>query len=173
VVEQHDWNLDEDSKLNVPHKDSPLLCQYTVRNPENIIKSDSIAIPIKQIPLHLKREKRVRDTLFQHFSLILFDFNKSDISGVNAKICAAIKRQIAMNLNWARITGYADRTGNDEGNKILSENRANAVRDFLGIPIAETRGLGSSFRPYPNDLPEGRFYCRTVEIDAKIMVGDQ
>ncbi|HEV2500175.1 MAG TPA: OmpA family protein [Terriglobia bacterium] len=73
-----------------------------------------------------------------------------------------------------RVNGYTDNTGSDETNQTLSENRANAVRDYLvqqGVPSASitAQGMGESNPVAPNDTTTGRALNRRVEI---VITGD-
>lgn len=73
-----------------------------------------------------------------------------------------------------RVNGYTDNTGSDETNQTLSENRANAVRDYLvqqGVPSASitAQGMGESNPVAPNDTATGRALNRRVEI---VITGD-
>jgi outer membrane protein OmpA-like peptidoglycan-associated protein len=68
-----------------------------------------------------------------------------------------------------RVNGYTDNTGSEGINQTLSQQRADAVRDFLtqqGIPSASitARGLGEANPVAPNDTAEGRALNRRVEI---------
>ncbi|HEV2418698.1 MAG TPA: OmpA family protein [Terriglobia bacterium] len=73
-----------------------------------------------------------------------------------------------------KVNGYTDNTGSDETNQTLSENRANAVRDYLaqqGVPSASitAQGMGESNPVAPNDTATGRALNRRVEI---VITGD-
>ena len=66
------------------------------------------------------------------------------------------------------IYGFADRTGSAEINRELAMDRCVSVRDALarslrGVPV-ELEAVGSDRLLFDNDLPEGRNYCRTVQI---------
>jgi outer membrane protein OmpA-like peptidoglycan-associated protein len=108
-------------------------------------------------------------------NLIVFDFDKFDISSLNRKlIIDFVKSSISKN-SIVRITGGTDRLGEADYNKKLSVERAKSVRKFLrsikpDINIVEVEGKGASELKYNNDLPEGRFYCRTVMIEIKTPV---
>ncbi|MCX6139338.1 MAG: hypothetical protein NTX15_00640, partial [Candidatus Kapabacteria bacterium] len=56
------------------------------------------------------------------------------------------------------------RSGADEYNQKLSEQRARAVSNALGYSGASVVGLGERLPLYDNTTPESRFYSRTVEV---------
>lgn len=67
------------------------------------------------------------------------------------------------------ISGHTDNVGSDAANQILSENRAEAVRQYLienGIPneLLTTRGYGESKPVATNNTEAGRRKNRRVEI---------
>jgi outer membrane protein OmpA-like peptidoglycan-associated protein len=73
------------------------------------------------------------------------------------------------------IQGYTDEMGDPAHNDELSESRADNVRTRLeGLLRTEgvepsaldihSQGRGSRDLPYDNNLPEGRFFSRTVNI---------
>jgi outer membrane protein OmpA-like peptidoglycan-associated protein len=72
------------------------------------------------------------------------------------------------------IEGHTDSTGSDEFNQRLSEQRAEAVRDYLvsqGVAAGAitARGLGSMQPVASNDTAEGRQHNRRVEL---VLSGD-
>lgn len=67
------------------------------------------------------------------------------------------------------ISGHTDNVGDDESNRILSENRANAVRDYLvsmGVnnDLLISRGYGETRPVATNNTPIGRQKNRRVEL---------
>jgi outer membrane protein OmpA-like peptidoglycan-associated protein len=67
------------------------------------------------------------------------------------------------------VEGHTDSSGTSEHNQLLSERRANSVRDFLidgGVRSSQISaiGLGESRPKASNDTPEGRQLNRRVEI---------
>jgi outer membrane protein OmpA-like peptidoglycan-associated protein len=116
-----------------------------------------------------KRQNLVGDYEVEKFSLILFDFDKATIEGMNKNIVEFIKKRIKSNSE-VQIVGYSDRTGDQEYNKRLSEERAKSTKKELKRIDANAFGLGEEVLLYDNDLPEGRFYCRTVEIIVKTKI---
>ena len=68
-----------------------------------------------------------------------------------------------------QVEGHTDSIGTDEYNRRLSEERADAVRDYLiqqGIngQVITAAGFGKSEPVAPNDTPEGRQQNRRVEL---------
>ena len=67
------------------------------------------------------------------------------------------------------VSNSSDRTGEEDYNLQLSDNRASRVADKLkslkeNFSKVSYDAYGESVLRYNNELPEGRFYCRTVEI---------
>lgn len=112
------------------------------------------------------RDATTNNITLSRFSLILFDFAKSSLPANSAGIIEQIKAQV-QNNDKVVITGFSDRTGNEEFNQKLSLERARAVAKVLGFPDMTVQGLGASFTLYNNTLPEGRFYSRTVAITVE------
>ena len=126
-------------------------------------QTDENKIPVEFITIKKKRSEKMADKEIQRFSLILFDFNKADLNSMNSRIIEMIKERISPN-STVRILGYTDRIGADDLNKALSERRARAVKNEFDISNLEVKGVGESKLLYNNELPEGRFYCRTVQV---------
>jgi outer membrane protein OmpA-like peptidoglycan-associated protein len=68
-----------------------------------------------------------------------------------------------------QVEGYTDSVGGDEYNQKLSENRANAVHDFLvqnGVPATNVTavGYGKADPVAPNDTADGRKQNRRVNL---------
>jgi outer membrane protein OmpA-like peptidoglycan-associated protein len=67
------------------------------------------------------------------------------------------------------VEGFTDSVGTEESNMILSENRANSVRDFLvkqGIAASSisSSGFGEGQPVATNDTAAGRQQNRRVEL---------
>jgi WD40 repeat protein/outer membrane protein OmpA-like peptidoglycan-associated protein len=102
----------------------------------------------------------------ERFSLMFFDFDKTTLNPQNARLVERIKSRLQKGTALA-VTGYTDRVGDDEYNRKLSEDRATAVADALRLSTNRTaavRGAGEITTLFDNNLPEGRFYCRMVEV---------
>lgn len=76
------------------------------------------------------------------------------------------------------VAGFADTTGNAARNQTLSQNRANAVIQYLeqqgNIPIHRIlapAGMGTTHEAQPNDTAEGRKMNRRVEVKVLVNQG--
>ena len=66
------------------------------------------------------------------------------------------------------IGGHTDNVGRDDSNQVLSENRANAVKDVLvsyGVrpEVFQTKGYGPTQPKTTNDTELGKFYNRRIQ----------
>ncbi len=169
VPDKIDWTLSENQKLT-PKFDELLQCEL-VLNDENgnnkVVKGNDLRIDVKTIQ-EIQRETEGNYEI-ERFSLILFDFDKANIEGINKRIIEFISGRIKPNSE-VEIIGYTDRTGDAEYNKKLSARRAEAAKSALKLPSASAKGVGEEELLYNNDIPEGRFYSRTVNITVKTLV---
>jgi len=132
----------------------------------------------KQLLDQFSRVLQTRETqrgLVVNMSDVLFDVGKSTLKpGAREKlirIAAIVSGHQGLKLE---LEGHTDSTGSDELNQTLSEQRANAVRDFLvaqGVDASSitARGLGESEPVASNDTAAGRQMNRRVEM---IVSGD-
>lgn len=102
-------------------------------------------------------------------SLIVFDFDRADITGVNRTMMESFVNEAIHPDSRISITGTTDRLGEMDYNKTLSQSRADAAKALLlelknDALIDSAVGTGASQLKYDNNLPEGRYYCRTVTI---------
>ena len=111
-----------------------------------------------------------RDTILLDQDL-LFDINSYKIIKGNEHSLDSLSQQL---LSYDQITvnivGYTDNIGTPESNLILSQRRADSIRDFLLSHIEHngvkyiTKGLGEAAPIADNDTSEGRANNRRVEI---------
>jgi outer membrane protein OmpA-like peptidoglycan-associated protein len=62
------------------------------------------------------------------------------------------------------ITGHTDRVGEFNHNLELSVTRAKALSSGIKSDNILLYGMGENELLYDNDTPEGRFYCRRVDV---------
>lgn len=157
-----DWNTNAD-QLAIPSAGDSLHYALSVTDRSGARSRGEGALAVSVVTLRRKQEERVGDRIIDRYSLILFDFDRAALDGANAGIAAGIRSAIAPGAT-VQITGLTDRIGDEAYNARLSEERARNVARALGVPDATVMGLGEQQLPYDNDLPEGRFYSRTVTI---------
>jgi outer membrane protein OmpA-like peptidoglycan-associated protein len=164
-----DWETNE-SQLAIPSAGDSL--RYALRVVERgrpIV--DEGSLPVNLITLRRKREERVGDRVIDRYSLILFEYDRAELDALNAGIARDVRARITPTAT-VTITGHTDRIGEDAYNQRLSEERARNVARALGVAPERARGLGESSLLFSNQLPEGRFYSRTVSIVVETPVGN-
>lgn len=162
VPETIDWRLSEEAEIPTGTEEITYRLEIVDRNGGRFTTDDA-SIPIEQMTVRRKRIERVADHEINRFSLILFDFGKAEIGEANRRIIDLIRERIAPHATVS-VTGYTDRVGDAEFNSHLSRNRAMATATALGVTDATVGGAGESILLHDNDLPEGRFYCRIVNV---------
>ncbi|MFV0471426.1 MAG: OmpA family protein [Paludibacteraceae bacterium] len=115
-------------------------------------------------------QKEVTAIFKQALQGIQFDVSKATIKptsyGILDKVVKVMTDNPAYNL---QINGYTDSQGNDEYNKKLSDDRANAVKQYLidkgidGSRLA-AQGFGESDPIASNATSKGRYFNRRVEF---------
>jgi outer membrane protein OmpA-like peptidoglycan-associated protein len=104
----------------------------------------------------------------------LFDTDKAELKPAGKEQIKAYREQAKADLSRAdkiRISGHTDNTGSADHNKKLSQQRAEAVRDYLksiGVDPnkIEVVGEGMSRPVADNRTKEGRAKNRRVEIEV-------
>lgn len=149
-----EWNLNENTL-------SPGAVTFTisVTNVEN--QKQSAKYSLTMVGVQIKRDKD-----YDKYNLILFDFNKSEISGANNKIATFIKKRLKP-TSQVTITGFSDLMGREEYNHRLADSRAKTTAKTLNIPSSNASASKEPSGPYDNSLPEGRCFNRTVEVSVE------
>lgn len=106
------------------------------------------------------------------YSLTLFKIDDATLGVHNERL---LREEIVPDIypsSRVTVIGYTDVIGLEDRNQRLSEQRAEAVAKRImaekgpnGYKELIARGVGESAPLYSNDLPEGRFYNRTVQIE--------
>jgi len=161
-----DWRVTSDRTL-VPKTESPVEARLTMEDVGGgLLISVPARVPVRQLTIQKKRVERIEDREIDRFSLILFDFNDASVKGQNGGIIRLIKDRITPN-SLVTINGYTDVLGTESYNEELSRNRAIETARSLGLPVSSALGLGEQRPLYPNTLPEGRAYNRTVTVTVE------
>ena len=108
--------------------------------------------------------------LIVNMSDVLFDTGQYSLKpGAREKLSKISGIVLAYPSLKLEVEGYTDSVGTDQSNLVLSENRANAVRDFLvkqGIETSSisSTGFGEGQPVATNDTAAGRQQNRRVEL---------
>jgi outer membrane protein OmpA-like peptidoglycan-associated protein len=113
----------------------------------------------------------------EKYALILFDFNKETISGVNQEIINRIAARIkTLPEAGVDIIGHTDNIGKEAYNIKLSQRRALEAYKQLTAAAGEKAaerirysGVGPKNPLYENNSPENRAFNRTVTITLEYM----
>lgn len=156
------WNILEEP---VPLLDEKATITLSVADNQGVRKKTEQSLTIQQLTIRKKRFEMKDDKRIERYSLILFDFNKADLSAENKAIGLMIRDAIKPN-STVTIAGYADRQGLPDYNRDLAKRRCEAVKTYLGLDDSKVtiNAIGSDELLFNNDLAEGRSYSRTVQV---------
>lgn len=172
IPPQIDWLLSKDltnSSINWKKVEFVLTAKD---NDNNENESDLKSINVNAVSIQKKRDEGKKDKSIDKYSLILFDFNSAELTAPNKKIANMIKQKISSDAD-INIYGYADRSGIAQRNQQLAEDRAKASANAINRPDSKIHPIGSSQFIYDNNLPEGRFYSRTVTIIVESTISNK
>ncbi len=173
-----DWKINKD-KNAIPLDTVPITYDLEVRFKDAGVpneKSKRMSMPVQMITVQKKRRERLNDVEKDRYRLILFPFGSDKVEEGNAKIVEFIKKDNRIKANSkVTITGYTDIVGTADFNLKISERRAKSVAASMGVDKAGVvkeskitgRGKTTPLLYENNELPEARFYCRTVVIDVE------
>jgi outer membrane protein OmpA-like peptidoglycan-associated protein len=156
-----DWKIDSADAPEILAKPLKIVLEATDIDGNKAIDSNVPDVELQT--LAMKRQDRVTDLKYDSFSMMLFEFGSHSLNDENREFPKIIRNLLTENAQVS-IIGYSDRVGNDDYNLRLSERRAKTVADAIGHPNTTYLGVGEQILLYNNTLPEGRFYCRTVDI---------
>jgi OOP family OmpA-OmpF porin len=158
-------------------RDAELWCHVNVSNSGEMYTLTIVERSAMAQDVDLTAEglaKALRDTGAVALRNILFDTGKATIKAESAAALSAIvellKNDASLRLE---IQGHTDNTGTPAANRSLSQQRAEAVRDYLvtkgGIAAARLTavGLGDTKPVAPNTDDAGRAQNRRVELHKK------
>jgi outer membrane protein OmpA-like peptidoglycan-associated protein len=122
--------------------------------------------------------KTVSNFEVSRLSLIVFDYDRADISLQNQEMMRRVVSASTGDGSRASIVGSTDRLGEFDHNMQLSIDRAKSVENFVrsiapSLNIEGVEGVGPNPSLFDNSLPEGRFYCRTVTLQITTPLRDR
>ncbi|HVZ41898.1 MAG TPA: hypothetical protein VHI13_21630 [Candidatus Kapabacteria bacterium] len=111
------------------------------------------------------------ENLVRQYAIPFFTFTEDKPGAVNARVLREFICNIIHPDAHVECVGHNDIIGLEDWNLRLSEFRANIVMNFIKHCVGSgraasiaARGVGESQPLYPNALPEGRCYNRTVLV---------
>jgi outer membrane protein OmpA-like peptidoglycan-associated protein len=140
-----------------------------------VLSADPVKVKFIQTSQRLAEKQDVK--VQEKYALILFDFNKDTIEGLNQIIVERIAARIRDLPNaTVEIIGHTDDIGKEAYNIKLSERRAMSVYKLLTTAFGQDpgdrirhKGVGPNTPLYVNTLPEARAYNRTVTITLEYL----
>ncbi len=167
-----EWKFEKD-QTKIPKQNGELTYYLKVEdNTGQIKQTEPQTLPVDLITVQKKKRDRVKDKYIDRYSLILFSFDKSELSYYNSTLTKFIKSRSKPNSKIF-IKGHTDRMGEAAYNLTLSKQRADAVAKEFKEYDTSVSGYGEVEQMYDNNLPEGRFYCRKVDIIVETPIDNQ
>lgn len=173
VDEKYQWNWQSASRV-YPTDETAFTAQLVITTHSGAeCMSDPITIPVLQVTQSRLRTEGTMDTTREIYNLILFPFDKFDAGPVNDRIMRDYVYSRCKASSKIEVIGHTDVVGMYDHNQKLSTNRANAVREGINKQTAgkynqlDYKGVGEEDPLYTNELPEGRFYNRTVQVTVR------
>lgn len=144
-----------------------------------VVSSEPLKVTFSQVSQ--RQAKKQGQKVVEKYALILFDFNKDTISGLNKEIVTRIVGRFkTLPQATMTIVGHTDNIGSESYNLKLSQRRAAAVNKLLtsayGGPVGDRirfSGVGQVSPLYDNQTPEGRAFNRTVTISMEYLSEEQ
>lgn len=179
VSPEYNWGKDGDPEV-IADANTPYTAQLVVYSQDGReCRSNEVQIPVIIITSEDKRRERLVDKTIDRYSLVLFKFDSDQAGPLNERILKTYVYDDIRKGAQVKVTGYTDIVGLEDRNLRLSQQRAATVEKGLkgnvsGGKIASlnTEGVGETQPLFSNDLPEGRFYNRTVQIVIETPTGE-
>jgi len=157
-----DWDIVADRR-NAPRFTEALDVALEVETNDGERSLSNTTLQTHVITVQQKESQKAEDVRIDQYNLVLFNVGQSTITPAHTRTIQLIRNRMKSSSR-VTVEGFTDRTGEDQANKRLALARAQATAKALGTPDARVVGVGEDRLLYTNDTPEGRFYCRTVQI---------
>lgn len=167
-----DWNL-QDDQAHIPRSGDVVVYRIVARDVEGTIaQSKDRQIVVDQRTISKKRAERVKDKEIDRFAIIGFAFSDDKVQGANARLIERIRQKVTI-ASTINVIGSTDRMGDAQFNMDLSKRRATSVAKALNSNNVNVTAIGETAPVHTNDLPEGRFYNRTVTLVVETPVNSE
>lgn len=180
TTQSPEWNWRSDATRKLPDDESDLSVQMLVTdNTGRVVKSNVDNTGVRQFTQKEVTAEHLSDKTRETYNLILFPYNSSDMGKWNHKILEEYVFERIKESSDVQVNGYTDILGTPDYNQKLSENRANATRKDIDahvkgkVKTLVAKGYGKTAPLFPNELPEGRYYNRTVQVLIETPINGQ
>lgn len=171
--DKHNWDWRSEQN-QYPKDEVPFTATLVVTTKSGAeCKSDPIVIPVMQVTTQRQKIDNMADSTREVYNLILFPFDRSDAGPINERIMNDYVYERCKPTSVIMVTGHTDVVGMYDHNQKLSERRSGTVKTGINsktkgkVGRLESVGDGEENPLYTNDLPEGRFYNRTVQVSIR------
>ncbi|HRK05723.1 MAG TPA: OmpA family protein [Chlorobiota bacterium] len=141
-------------------------------------RSDVVTIPVRNISSVGRVTEATDEKTLERYNLILFPFDRSDAGPMNERILREYVYGRVKKSSDVMVEGHTDVVGMDTHNKGLSQRRAATVEKLIraqaggAFKSLTSRGTGEEEPLYNNNLPEERFFNRTVFVQIETPLQD-
>ncbi|MBS1912473.1 MAG: PD40 domain-containing protein [Bacteroidetes bacterium] len=171
VSPAYNWGKNGEAD-SIPITEDPYMAQLVVYSADGKeCRSKEVPIPVEIVTNEEKRTQGLVDKTIDRYSLVLFKFNSPDAGPLNDRILREFVYADIRQGAQIEVIGHTDVVGLEDANKRLSEARSNTVVQGIRKNVKSSlvqsltgQGVGEDSPLYPNELPEGRFYNRTVQV---------
>ncbi len=159
------WGIHPNELTN---KQIPIDYKLTARTAKGYEGTYTGSIPIEYFSSTRKKSEDLPDKTVSKFSLILFDFDKYDVSKSDQEIIDNYILPAIKFNSTIKVYGYSDRIGDEVYNQTLSTKRAQTVADIITSKMKDVKinvyGVGENVPIFNNESPVGRQLSRTVQV---------
>jgi len=166
----YNWGKDGDPD-DKPTDEDPYVAQLVIYSSDGKeCRSQPVEIPVEVLTNTERRTLKIGEYTIDDYNLVLFEYDSPKAGPLNDRILNDFVYPFIYNQAVIEITGHTDVIGLEDRNLRLSKDRAqtvvNGVKGKVKTRFASLNGVGvGEDNPlYTNDLPEGRFYNRTVNV---------
>lgn len=162
------WGRNGDERQR-PDDPTPLVAQLVVTGSDG---TEHRSVPV-EIPVQIltAADRGSRNPGVSRFALIQFEFDSPRPGPLNERILREMLYPSIGDGAAVVVTGHTDVIGLEDRNRRLAQDRAYTVAAMIKKNVTakyasvESKGVGGEYVLYRNDIPEGRFYNRTVTIE--------
>jgi outer membrane protein OmpA-like peptidoglycan-associated protein/Tol biopolymer transport system component len=170
TTESPEWNW-RSMVGKLPEGETDFQVQLLIQSKDGrTVKSNVATTGVRQFTQKDVTAERLADKTREKYNLILFKYASSEMGKWNRKILDEyVFNRIQPNSD-VQVNGYTDILGTPDYNLKLSQQRADASRKAIDdvvrgkVKSMISKGYGKTEPLYPNELPEGRYYNRTVQV---------